>query len=115
MSSENLIESIFEKVVDEKRNNTPIPPTEKTDLLSESIDIELSEVENKKDVVDVPVSKQSNYISPEIEPTGEIEVKIAEAEEMIRDKPVEASVVEPERKSKYIILCTSLSKLLCCK
>jgi hypothetical protein len=110
MSTENLIESIFEKVVEEKRNNTPNSSNETIDLLTNTIDendIELSTVEDNKDVV-----------KPVIDPIVNVENAVAESEEMIREEPVKETVAEEvkvEKKSKYIILCASLSKLICCK
>jgi len=107
MSTENLIESIFEKVVEEKRNNTPNPGDETVDLLTKTIDendIELSTVEDNKDVVKPVIDN--------------VETAVAESEEMIREEPVKDTVVEvvkEDKKSKYIILCASLSKLLCWK
>ena len=47
MSTDNLMESVFERVLEEKRNNTPI--NEDNNLLSKSLDvndIELSAVED---------------------------------------------------------------------
>jgi hypothetical protein len=106
MSTKNLIESIFEKVVEEKRNNTPNPSNETADLLTKSIDendIELSTVEDNKDVV---------------EPIVNIENEVAESEAIIKEEPVKDTVVEvvkEDKKSQYTILCESLSKLICWK
>ena len=107
MSTENLIESIFEKVVEEKRNNTPNPSDETVDLLTKPIDendIELSTVEDNKDVV-----------KPVIEPIVNIENEIAESEAIIKEEPVKdtvVKVVKEDKKSQYTILCESLSKLI---
>jgi len=103
MSTKNLIESIFEKVVEEKRNNTPNPANETSDLLTDENDIELSTVEDNKDVVE-----------PVIDPIVNVENAVAESEGMIREEPVKETVTV-EEKSKYIILCASLSKLMCWK
>ena len=100
MSADNLITSIFDKVIDEKRNNTPILDNEETELLSESIDIELSTVEDNKD------SANNN-----VDPIADIETKISEIEEMIRDEPS----VDKKETSKYVILCASIRKLFCYK
>jgi hypothetical protein len=103
MSTKNLIESIFEKVVEEKRNNTPNPSNETADLLTKPIDendIELSTVEDDKDVVEHIVN---------------IENEIAESEAIIKEEPVKETVVEEvkeDKKSQYTILCESLSKLI---
>lgn len=110
MSTENLIESIFEKVVEEKRNNTPNSINETSDLVKKTIDendIELSKVEDNKDVVE-----------PVIEPIVNIETAVAESEAMIREEPAKDTVVEvvkEDKKSQYTILCESLSKLICWK
>ena len=109
MSSDNLIESIFDKVVEEKRNNTPIPANEDSNLLSESVDIELSAVEENKDVVGLPESTAN--IESQVDSIANAEQTKAESEEMIRD----GNVADKEKKSKYVILCESLSKLLCRK
>lgn len=103
MRTEKLIESIFEKVVEEKRNNTPNPANETSDLLTDENDIELSTVEDNKDVVE-----------PVIDPIVNVENEVAESEAMIREEPVKETVTV-EEKSKYIILCASLSKLICWK
>jgi len=103
MSTKNLIESIFEKVVEEKRNNTPNPANETSDLLTDENDIELSTVEDNKNVVE-----------PVIDPIVNVENAVAESEGMIREEPVKETVTV-EEKSKYIILCASLSKLMCWK
>jgi hypothetical protein len=106
MSTKNLIESIFEKVVEEKRNNTPNPSNETADLLTKSIDendIELSKVEDNKDVV---------------EPIVNIENDVAESVAIIKEEQVKDTVVEvvnEDKKSQYTILCESLSKLICWK
>ena len=141
MRSDNLIESIFEKVVEEKRNNTPIPTNEKIDLLKSTTDendIELSAVEDNKDVVE---SQIDPIVNTREEPAKDTVVKEMIREEpakdsvteaIIREEPAKDSVVQEiireeqekdtiaqevkeEKKSKYIILCTSLSKLICCK
>ena len=107
MSTDKLLESIFEKVVEEKRNNTPNPSNETADLLAKSIDenyVELSTVEDNKYVVEPVIDN--------------VETALAESEEMIREEPAKDTVVEEikeDKKSKYIILCASLSKLLCWK
>jgi hypothetical protein len=98
MSTDNLMESVFERVLEEKRNNTPI--NEDNNLLSKSLDvndIELSAVED-------PGCEQST--NP---PTDDVEKTIVQAEEMIREEPA----AEKAQKSKYVILCASLSKLIC--
>jgi hypothetical protein len=106
MSTENLIESIFEKVVEEKRNNTPISSNETVDLLSKSIDendIELSTVEDNKDLVETLIDPILN---------------VETAEATIREEPANDTVVEvvkEDKKSQYTILCESLSKLICWK
>ena len=106
MSTENLIESIFEKVVEEKRNNTPISINETVDLLSKSIDendIELSTVEDNKDLVETLIDPILN---------------VETAEATIREEPANDTVVEvvkEDKKSQYTILCESLSKLICWK
>jgi hypothetical protein len=110
MSTENLIESIFEKVVEEKRNNTPISSNETVDLLAKSIDendIELSTVEDNKDVVE--------HV---IDPIVNVENEVAESEAIIKEEPAKETVVEvvkEDKKSQYTILCESLSKLICWK
>ena len=139
MNQEHLIESIFDKVLEEKRNNTPVPTNEESETLSESIDIELSAIEDNKDAVDVP---EATKIEPQTVP----ETKITEMEEMVREELVEEKDTEKDTekvtekvtekdtekvtekdtekvtekvtektKSKYTIICESLSKLLCCK
>jgi hypothetical protein len=109
MSSDNLIESIFDKVVEEKRNNTPIPANEDSNLLSKSIDIELSQVEENKDVVGLP--EPTANIESQDDSITNLEQTKPESEEMIRD----GNVANKEKKSKCAILCASLSKLLCRK
>ena len=127
MNQEHLIESIFDKIVEEKRNNTPVPTNEESETLSESIDIELSAIEDNKDAVDVPEATK-------IEPVVVAETKITEMEEMVREELVEEKDTEKDKekdtekdtekdkekdteknKSKYAIICESLSKLLCYK
>ena len=111
MNTNHLIESIFDRVLDEKRNNTPVP-TDEADLLSQIIDendVELSAVEDNKYVVNNECCEPSNHIDPMFDPILDIEPKIAEKEEMLRH----GNVADKEKKSKYAILCASLSKLLC--
>jgi hypothetical protein len=106
MSTENLIESIFEKVVEEKKNNTTISSNETVDLLAKSIDendIELSTVEDNKDLVETLIDPILN---------------VETAEATIREEPANDTVVEvvkEDKKSQYTILCESLSKLICWK
>lgn len=109
MSSDNLIESIFDKVVEEKRNNTPIPANEDSNLLSKSIDIELSQVEENKDVVGLP--EPTANIDSQVDSITNVEQTKPESEGMIRD----GNVSDKEKKSKCATLCASLSKLLCRK
>ena len=100
MSQEHLMESIFDKVLEEKRNNTPVPTNEEPD----AIDIELAAVEDNKTIDELTTQTESM-----VGPISEKEERIAEVEETTREE------AEPEKKSKYVILCASLCKLLCRK
>ena len=122
MSQEHLMESIFDKVLEEKRNNTPVPSNEEND----ANDIELLAVEENKDEVDVP--KIETCVDAEIEKDELVESteKCTEKDtEKCTEKDTEKDTEKctekdtekctEKDKSKYAILCASLSKLLCRK
>ena len=114
MSQEHLMESIFDKVLEEKRNNTPVPSNEENDTNN----IELLAVEENKDEVDVP--KIETCVDAEIEKD-----ELVESTEKCTEKDTEKDTEKctekdtekctEKDKSKYAILCASLSKLLCRK
>ena len=110
MDKDFLIESNFERVTDEKRNNTPIPSDEESELLNNEIDesdIEFSNIsienmkEDNKSLEDTYVRETSKYIHPDFD--------------LIEQVKGTAEIADPEKKSNYAILCNLLSKLICCK
>jgi hypothetical protein len=104
MSKDNLIESIFDEVLENNRTNTPVHTDENTDLLNKSIDendVELSSIKDNTPTVDISVTAND---------VDNAESSVSQAEELLKEEPV----VEKEEKSKIAILCDSLRKLLCC-
>jgi hypothetical protein len=105
MNKDHLIESIFERIVEKQRTNSPT---------NEEDDFELSTFEDNKDIENLPLCDPPQDIN-QIAETKIKQEETSEIKEETLEILQEEIIVESEKKTRYTIFCESIIKILSCK